>query len=111
MSGKMPGSGARGHRDDRSGCDRQVLKPYVEKLRRVAHEAGSLSPWLQVELKQRGVPAICLEARHARAALSAMRNKTNRADARGIAHIVRTGWFWEVHVKSEESYRLRLLLT
>jgi transposase len=24
---------------------------------------------------------------------------------------VRTGWFREVHVKSEESYRLRLLLT
>jgi len=88
-----------------------VLRPYVAKLRRVGHEAGSLSPWLQVELKQRGVPAVCLEAWHARAALSAMRNKTDRADARGIAHIMRTGWFREVHVKSEESYRLRLLLT
>ena len=53
----------------------------------------------------------CLEAWHARAALSAMRNKTDKADARGIAHIVRTGWFREVHVKSQESYRLRLLLT
>lgn len=46
-----------------------------------------------------------------RAALSAMRNKTDRTDAQGIAHIVRTGWFKQVHVKSEESYRLRLLLT
>jgi transposase len=36
-----------------------------------------------------------------------MRNKTDKADARGIAHIMRTGWFKEVHVKSEESYRLR----
>jgi transposase len=89
----------------------KVLKPYVSKLRRVGHEAGSLSPWLQVELKQRGVPAICLEAWHARAALSAMRNKTDKADARGIAHIMRTGWFREVNVKSDESYRLRLLLT
>jgi transposase len=88
-----------------------ALKRYVANLRRVGHEAGSLSPWLQVELKQRGLPAICLEAWHARAALSAMRNKTDKADARGLAQIVRAGWFREVHVKSEESYRLRLLLT
>jgi hypothetical protein len=39
----------------------------VSKLRRVGHEAGSLSPWLQVELKLRGVPASCLEAWHPRA--------------------------------------------
>jgi transposase len=89
----------------------KVLKKYAPKLRRVGHEAGSLSPWLQVELKQRGLPAICVEAWHMRAALSAMRNKTDKADARGIAHIMRTGWFREVHVKSDESYRLRLLLT
>jgi transposase len=89
----------------------KVLKPYAAKLRRVGHEAGSLSPWLQVELKQRGLTAICVEAWHARAALSAMRNKTDKADARGIAHIMRTGWFREVHVKTDESYRLRLLLT
>jgi transposase len=69
----------------------KVLKPYVAKLRRIGHEAGSLSPWLQVELKKRGLPAICLEAWHARAALSAMRNKTDKTDARGLAHIVRTG--------------------
>jgi hypothetical protein len=25
-----------------------MLKPYAAKLRRVGHEAGSLSPWLQV---------------------------------------------------------------
>jgi transposase len=89
----------------------ESLKRYVRSLRRVGHEAGSLSPWLQVELKQRGLPAICLEAWHARAALSAMRNKTDKADARGLAQIVRTGWFRQVHIKSEESYRLRLLLT
>jgi transposase len=89
----------------------KALRKHAPKLRRVGHEAGSLSPWLQVELKQRGLPAICVEAWHARAAMSAMRNKTDKADARGIAHIMRTGWFREVHVKSEESYRLRLLLT
>ena len=40
-----------------------------------------------------------------------MRNKTDKAGARGIAHIMRAGWFREVHINSEESYRLRLLLT
>lgn len=70
-----------------------------------------MSPWLQVGLRQRGLSAVCLEAFHTRSALSAMRNKTDKADARGIAHIMRTGWFKQVHVKSAESYRLRLLLT
>ena len=89
----------------------EALKAYAGRLRRVGHEAGSFSPWLQVELLERGVPMVCLEAYHARAAMSAMRNKTDRTDAQGIAHIVRTGWFRQVHVKSEDSYRLRLLLT
>lgn len=66
---------------------------------------------LQAELQQRGLPIVCLEAFHARAALSAMHNKTDRADAQGIAHNVRAGWFRQVQVKSNESYRLRLLLT
>jgi transposase len=89
----------------------RALRPYVPKLRRLGHEAGSLSPWLQVELKQRGLPAVCREAWNVRAAMSAMRNKTDKADARGIAHIVRTRWFREVYTKSKDSYRLRLLLT
>jgi hypothetical protein len=68
-----------------------MLKPHASKLRRVGHEAGSLSPWLQVELKQRGLPAICLETWHARAALSAMRNETDKVDGRSLAHIMRAG--------------------
>jgi transposase len=67
----------------------RVLKPYAAKLRRVGHEAGSLSPSLQVELKQRGLPAICVEAWHARAVLSAMRDKTDKADARGMVYAKR----------------------
>jgi transposase len=45
---------------------------------------------------RRGLAAICVGAWHTRAALSAMRNKTDKADARGIAHIMRAGWFREV---------------
>lgn len=39
-----------------------------------------------------------------------MRNKTDRNDAKGIAQILRTGWYSRVHVKSMHSHRLRALL-
>ena len=89
----------------------EVLRPYAERLRRVGHEAGSLSPWLHPELLALGVPVVCLETRHVRAAMSAQRNKTDAADALGIAHIVRTGWFRQAHIKTEACYRIRLLLS
>lgn len=75
-----------------------ALKPFLPRLRRAGHEAGSLSPWLQPELAKRGLPAVCLETKHVRAAMSAQRNKTDATDALALAHIVRC-------------YRLRLLLT
>jgi transposase len=89
----------------------QVLKPFLPRLRRAGHEAGSLSPWLHPELKALGIPAVCLETRHVRAAMSAQRNKTDAADALGLAHIVRTGWFKAAFIKSEPCYRMRLLLS
>lgn len=88
-----------------------ALKPFLPRLRRVGHEAGSLSPWLHPELLAMGLPAICLETQHVRAAMSAQRNKTDAADALGIAHIMRTGWFRQAHIKTEICYRTRLLLT
>lgn len=88
-----------------------ALKPYLGRLRRVGHEAGSFSPWLHPELLKLGLPAVCLETQHVRAALKAQRNKTDKADALGIAHLMRTGWFRQAHIKSEACYRLRLLLT
>ena len=88
-----------------------ALQPFLTTLRRVGHEAGALSPWLQPGLKALGVPAVCLETRHVRAALSAQRNKTDATDALGLAHIMRTGWFRRAHIKTDACYRLRLLLT
>lgn len=84
---------------------------FLPRLRRVGHEAGSLSPWLHPELMRLGLPAVCLETVHVRAAMSAQRNKTDAADALGIAHLMRTGWFRHAHIKSERCYRIRLLLT
>lgn len=88
-----------------------ALKPYLGRLRRVGHEAGSWSPWLHPELEKLGLPVICLETQHVRAALKAQRNKTDKTDALGLAHLMRTGWFRQAHIKSEACYRLRLLLT
>ncbi|MHC2253332.1 transposase [Bradyrhizobium embrapense] len=88
-----------------------ALTPYLGRLRRLGHEAGSLSPWLHPELLKCGLPAVCLETFHVRAALKAQRNKTDRTDALGLAHLMRTGWFRKAHIKSAACYRLRLLLT
>ena len=52
-----------------------------------------------------------MEARQVKAALSAMRNKTDKNDARGIAQLLRTGWYSKVHIKSMESHRVRALLS
>lgn len=79
-------------------------------LERVGLEAGSLTPWLWHELNEAGFAAICIETRHAKAAMQAQNVKTDRNDARGIAHMMRTGWFRAVHVKSPQSQKLRVLL-
>ncbi|MGA7675916.1 MAG: IS110 family transposase [Rhizomicrobium sp.] len=89
----------------------EELSKYAKNLKRVGHEAGALSPWLQPALVKLKLPAVCLETRHVRAAMAAQRNKTDATDALALAHIIRTGWFRQVHIKSDESYRLRLLLT
>lgn len=88
----------------------RALAPYRRQLKRVGHEAGALAPWLHPALSELGLPVVCLEARHARAAMSAQRNKTDATDALGLAHIVRTGWYRAAHIKTEACYRLRLLL-
>ncbi len=88
----------------------EVLKDFGRPLKRIGLEAGPTSSWLYSELRGIGYPAICLECRHVKAGLSAMRNKTDRNDARGIAQLVRLGWFRQVHVKSADAQRIRMLL-
>ena len=78
---------------------------------RLGLEAGQLSSWLHQGLANQGLPAVCVESRHMSTALKAQRIKTDRNDARGIAHMMRTGWFKPVHVKSLQSQKLRALLT
>jgi transposase len=81
------------------------------ELERIGLEAGPLSQWLHEGLRGAGLPIVCLETRQVKAALSAQMNKTDRNDAVGIAQIVRTGWYKEVHVKSRSAQELRVLLS
>lgn len=81
------------------------------EIRAVGFEAGTLTQYLTYGLQAAGFEVICMEARQVKAALSAMRNKTDKHDARGIAQILRSGWYSRVHVKSLESHQVRALLS
>jgi transposase len=83
---------------------------YTPSLDRIGMETGPLAVWLWNELHDRGLPVICIDARHANAALKVRPNKTDRNDAAGLAQIIRTGWFKPVRIKSRSSYELRSLL-
>jgi transposase len=79
-------------------------------LARIGLEAGPLSQWLHAALGAAGYEAVLLETRHVKAALSAMIVKTDRRDARGIAQLLRMGWFRPVHCKSVPAQEVRALL-
>ena len=77
----------------------------------VGMEAGTLAQYLTYGLQSAGYEVVCMEARQVKAGLSAMRNKTDKNDARGIAQLLRSGWYRPVHIKSMESHRVRALLS
>src|SRR3954447_17087872 len=68
-----------------------ALRRHAPDLVRVGLETGFLTPWLYHNLKAAGLPIICIEARHARAATALQRNKTDANDAETLAELVRTG--------------------
>ena len=77
---------------------------------RIGFETGAMASWLWHELKRIDLPVVCIDARHAHAALSVRINKSDPNDARGLAELMRMGWYREVRVKSEESQFVRSLL-
>ena len=81
--------------------------PYVV---RIGLETGATSTWHWTELKGLGLPVICIDARHAKAALKMQINKSDRNDAVGIARIMQCGWYKEVRVKTPDSHAIRALL-
>ena len=94
---------------DPDGLSR-IMRQHAPHLVRAGLETGLLSNFLTRALRARGVPIVCIDARHAKAALRVQINKTDANDAHGLAQVVRTGWFREVTIKSMDAQSLRLLL-
>jgi len=90
---------------------RSALEGFADRLGRVGVEASSLGMWLHRELHPTGMPIIVVEARHMHVSLSTMRNKTDRNDARGIAQMMRLGWYRAVYVKNIDMQKMRTLLS
>lgn len=89
-----------------------ILSDPAFSLERVGLEAGPMSQWLFEGLAKAGLPVFCIETRHTKAFLKALQtNKSDRNDARGIAHMMRVGLFKDVHVKTLTSQKRRALLT
>ena len=78
---------------------------------RIGLEAGPLSQWLYAGMREAGLPVELLETRHVRDDFKAMPVKIDRKDARGIAQLMRLGWFRPVHCKSLPAQEVRALLT
>ncbi|MER8474277.1 IS110 family transposase [Mesorhizobium sp. M1328] len=92
------------------GALTELLRKRAPHAERIGFETGAKSSWLWHELKRVGLPVVCIDARHAKAALSVRMNKSDENDARGLAELVRVGWYREVKVKSAESQATRSML-
>src|SRR3981189_2541609 len=83
----------------------------VPTCRRVLFETGRMAPMLYHGLSQLGLPVVCVESRQAYQALKSLAtHKPARTDARGLAHLARTGFFKPVHVKSLSAHAVRSLI-
>lgn len=78
---------------------------------RVICETGRMAPMLYHGLVEQGVPVQCVESRQAYQALKSLAgHKTDRNDARGLAHLARTGFYKPTHVKSLSAHAIRSLI-
>src|SRR6266446_8335396 len=96
-------------------CEPAALVTWFRKLdfvpERIGMEAGPLSQWLHAGMREEGFAVELLETRHVRTAFKTMPVKTDRKDARGIAELIRLGWFRPVHCKSLGAQETRAILT
>jgi len=80
-----------------------LIRKHAPAAKHVVFETGPLSVWFFHVLTAEVVPAICIDARHAKAALDMAANKTDANDADGLAHPAEVGFFREVRVKGFDS--------
>ena len=78
----------------------EAIRQHAPNAVLVVFETGSLSTWFHHELTAAGLPAVCIDARHAKAALDTAPNKTDATDADGLSLLAEAGFFREVRVKS-----------
>jgi transposase len=99
---------------ERSSAEPETIAAFVKShaphVARVGLETGATSTWLWTELSKLGLPVICIDARHAKAALKLQINKSDRNDAAGIARIMQCGWYKEVRVKDLDSHAIKALV-
>lgn len=88
----------------------EAIRKRAPNSARVVFETGPLSVWFYHALTLEGLPAICIDARHAKAALDMARNKTDANDADGLAHLAEVGFYRVVRVKSFDSMLTRTLV-
>jgi len=88
----------------------QTIRQRAPHAQRVVFETGPLSVWFYHALIEEGLPAICVDARHAKAVLDMAPNKTDANDADGLAQLAEVGYYREVRVKGFESMLTRTLV-
>ena len=77
----------------------------------VVFETGRMAPMLFHGLVELGISVQCIESRQAYQALKSLAgHKTDRNDARGLAHLARTGFYKPTHVKSLSAHAVRALI-
>jgi transposase len=85
-----------------------MIRKHAPHAKRVVFETGPLSTWFYHALTAEGVPAICIEARHAQKIETL--NKTDANDADGLAHLAEAGFYKAVRVKAFDSMLTRTLV-
>jgi transposase len=79
-------------------------------VKRVIFETEPLSMWFYHAFRVEGLPAIVIDAQHAKAALDMTLNKTNANNAERLAHLADVGFFRAVRVTGFNSMLTRTLV-
>lgn len=88
----------------------EIIRKQAPLAKRVVFETGPLSTWFYHALTAEGVPAICIEARHAQKILNETLNKTDANDADGLAQLAEAGFYKAVRVKGLDAMLDRTLI-
>jgi transposase len=88
----------------------ELVRKRAPAVERIVFETGPLSVWFWHALQAAGLPAICIDARHAAKALDMAPNKTDANDADGLAQLAEIGYFKPVRVKGFDNMLTRTLV-